>query len=68
MPEEGPSSEAVEGLVHDLRGDGVLAGTQIDDVELSVAGMTAANIDISEVIAEALPLYLVVVVGLSLLG
>lgn len=67
IPQEGPTSESVEQLVHDLRDGGALAGSGLDDVELSVAGMTAANIDISEVIAETLPLYLVVVVGLSLL-
>ncbi|MDZ5077528.1 MMPL family transporter [Nesterenkonia sp. HG001] len=67
IPEDGPASESVEQLVHDLRGDEVLTGEEFADVEVSVAGMTAANIDISEVIADALPLYLVVVVGLSLL-
>lgn len=67
IPDEGPASESVEQLVHDLRGPEALTGEAVDGVELSVAGMTAANIDISEVIADALPLYLVVVVGLSLL-
>lgn len=74
IPEEGPSSESTEALVHEFRDGDPLAGAQVeaqnvelDEVELSVAGMTAANIDISDVIADALPLYLGLVIGLSLL-
>ncbi|WP_010525093.1 MMPL family transporter [Nesterenkonia sp. F] len=66
IPEKGPASAEVEQLVHDLRDGVLLDGSDVSDVELSVAGMTAANIDISEVIADALPLYLGLVVGLSL--
>ncbi len=66
IPEEGPSSVAVENLIHELRDGEILNGTDVSGVELSVAGITAANIDISEIIADALPLYLAVVVGLSL--
>ncbi|WP_425579896.1 MMPL family transporter [Yaniella flava] len=67
IPTGGPASEATENLVHDLRAGGVLADTDVADVELSVAGAAAASIDISDVVADALPVYLGVVIGLSLL-
>ncbi|MFT4212280.1 MAG: MMPL family transporter [Microbacterium sp.] len=63
VPAEGPSSESTEQLVYDLRGLSPLDG----DVQLGVAGTTTANIDVSAKIADALPVYLVVVIGLSLL-
>lgn len=63
VPKEGPSSASTEQLVRDLRelpavGDGITLG---------VAGQAASNIDISEKIVGILPLYLAVVVGLSLI-
>ena len=65
-PEEGPAAESTVGLVHALRDLG--KRMQLDDsVELGVTGQTAANIEISERLGGALPLYLVLVVGLSLL-
>lgn len=67
IPTGGPASESTENLVHDLRAGGVLADTDVADVELSVAGAAAASIDISDVVADALPVYLGVVIGLSLL-
>lgn len=66
IPEEGPSSESVEELVHEFRDGGVITGELADQTELSVAGLTAANIDVSDHIADAMPLYLGIVVGLSL--
>ncbi|GAA0846898.1 MMPL family transporter [Streptosporangium amethystogenes subsp. fukuiense] len=65
VPTGGPTSESTEGLVHDLRGRTL--DLDSDDVSLSVAGSASANIDISEKLADALPTYLVLVVGLSLL-
>ncbi|THV42179.1 MMPL family transporter [Glycomyces buryatensis] len=62
VPEEGPTSESTGDLVHALR------DLSIDGVdELGVAGTASGNIDISEKLADALPTYLAVVVGLSLL-
>lgn len=63
VPKEGPNSESTEQLVRDLRGLSPLDG----DVTLGVAGSASGNIDISEQLSDVLPIYLGVVVGLSLI-
>lgn len=63
LPVDGPNSVSTENLVKDLR-----ELPAVDDgIELGVAGLAASNIDISEALDSVLPLYLAVVVGLSLL-
>ncbi|GAA1981047.1 MMPL family transporter [Microbacterium pumilum] len=62
VPEEGPNSESTERLVQDIR-----ALPPVDDLTIGVAGQAASNIDISQALSDALPIYLVVVVGLSFL-
>lgn len=61
VPAEGPSAESTEALVEQLREIG-----EIDGVPIAVAGQTSGAIDISAKLADALPVYLGVVVGLSL--
>ena len=62
VPKGGPTAESTEQLVRDLR------GLDIDGCRsLGVAGNASGNIDVSEKLAGALPLYLLVVVGLSLI-
>ena len=63
IPQEGPNSVSTEQLVRDLR---TLPAIE-DGIVLGVAGQAAINIDISEGLADVLPLYIGVVVGLSLL-
>ncbi|GAA4288332.1 MMPL family transporter [Georgenia daeguensis] len=63
VPAEGPSSESTEALVHTLRD---LSVDGEPDVELAVAGAASGNIDISEKLSDALPAYLGLVIGLSL--
>ncbi|WP_308798260.1 MMPL family transporter [Agromyces silvae] len=63
VPTEGPNSPTTEQLVRDLRDLPPVDG----DIALGVAGQAAINIDISENLLDVLPLYLAVVVGLSLL-
>lgn len=63
VPKDGPSSASTEKLVHELRDHDQLPG----GATLGVAGQASANIDISDKLAGVLPLYLAVVVGLSLI-
>ena len=62
IPETGPNAIETEQLVHELR---TTPGP--DGEHLDVAGMTSGFIDVSEKLSDALPLYLGLVVGLSLL-
>jgi len=62
-PKSSPESTATEDLVKTVRDQTVAA----DGSNLLVAGATASNIDVSDQLAESLPLYLIVVVGLALL-
>jgi putative drug exporter of the RND superfamily len=63
VPTAGPTSVSTERLVADIRAASPLPG----GITLGVAGQTSAAIDISQKLADALPAYLVVVLGLSLL-
>jgi len=65
VSEEGPSSERTVALVDELRGpvSDELAGA---GVHLGVTGQAVANIEVSERLAGALPLYIALVIGLSL--
>ncbi|MDI6102638.1 MMPL family transporter [Actinoplanes sp. NEAU-A12] len=68
IPQEGPTSGETEQLVHDLRGLSPVAGSQgSGDIILGVAGSASGNIDISEKLADALPGYLGLVIGISLI-
>ncbi|MGN8245792.1 MMPL family transporter [Cellulomonas soli] len=61
VPADGPTTRSTEQLVHALR-----ELTFSDGVQVGVAGQASGNIDISDKLADALPAYLGVVVGLSL--
>ncbi|WP_349880543.1 MMPL family transporter [Micromonospora sp. HUAS YX12] len=63
IPKTGPTDEATETVVHDIREQ--VSGIQNADVLLT--GVTAVGIDVSEKLSDALPVYLLVVVGLSIL-
>ncbi|ROZ64365.1 MMPL family transporter [Kocuria soli] len=66
VPESGPADPATETLVDEIRALSPDYQSS-DDASVGVAGTTAANIDISQVLADALPLYLGVVIAISLL-
>ena len=66
IPERWPSSESTAVLVQELRDltPQTVAG---GEATLGVAGNASAGIDISDKLSDVLPVYLVLVVGLSLL-
>jgi len=61
LPRTGPNDVATENLVRDIR------AIPEDGAHLGVAGVASGNIDISDKLASALPIYIAVVVGLSLI-
>ncbi|EEP71463.1 MMPL domain-containing protein [Micromonospora sp. ATCC 39149] len=63
IPRSGPTDEATEELVHDIRRQ--VAGVTGADVLLT--GATAIGIDVSQKLSDAMPVYLLLVVGLSIL-
>ncbi|MEV4900255.1 MMPL family transporter [Citricoccus sp. NPDC055426] len=63
VPEEGPNAVSTEELVHTLRDTEPTS----EATNLAVAGSTSGFVDVAEKLADALPLYLGVVVGLSLI-
>lgn len=62
IPASGPSTAATETLVTELRAE--LAG--LDGIDAAVTGTTAVSVDVAESLDAALPVYLVLVVGLAL--
>jgi RND superfamily putative drug exporter len=63
IPTSGPTSQATEELVSDLRGH--LA--DIEDTTAYVTGATAVSVDVAASLDSALPRYLALVVGLALI-
>ena len=59
VPKSGPTSEATEQLVTDLR-------DRLDGTGAYVTGSTAVSVDVAVTLDRALPVYLIVVVGLAL--
>ncbi|MFC8302239.1 MMPL family transporter [Specibacter sp. NPDC057265] len=66
IPTEGPASESTVAVIHELRAQGANISDQLK-VDIGLTGQTAANVDVSEKLGAALPPYLAIVVGLSLL-
>ncbi|MCB2412209.1 MMPL family transporter [Demequina sp. TTPB684] len=66
IPAEGPVAASTEQLVKDLRAASSTLETDLG-VTIGVTGLTAMNIDTSAKLGDALPLYLIVVLGLSIL-
>jgi RND superfamily putative drug exporter len=62
IPQSGPTSEATEQLVHDLR---EVLPTVTAGVDTYVTGATAVSVDVAAALNDALPVYLALVVGLA---
>lgn len=66
VPDNGPTEEATAQLVRDIRAQsGPL--TELRDVHLGVTGITAMGIDMSDRLGAAIPVYVAIVMGLSIL-
>jgi putative drug exporter of the RND superfamily len=63
IPDTGPTTQATETLVHQVRD----VARTIGGADIALTGQTAIGIDVSEKLAQALPVYLLLVVGLSVL-
>ena len=66
IPREGPASASTVKVVSELRGLNDEIQTQYG-VAMGLTGQTAGNIDVSTKLGDALPPYLAIVVGLSLI-
>ncbi|HKU03623.1 MAG TPA: MMPL family transporter [Arthrobacter sp.] len=65
IPKEGPASASTVKVVAELRGlNGEIKADY--DVAMGLTGQTAGNVDVSTKLGDALPPYLAIVVGLSL--
>ena len=67
FPTTKPQAAATTDLLHHLRDDVVPPVEQATGIQASIGGATALTADLSSVLADKLPLFIAVVVGLSLL-
>jgi len=67
QPETSPQDEDTAELVEDLRDDVIPAATEGTELEVFVGGQTAGFLDFSDKVSERLPLFIAVVIGLSVL-
>ena len=67
IPKTGPSDKATKDLIKRIRADREILVNNTGAKNLSVTGATAISIDLDNKLANALPVYVLVVVGLSLL-
>jgi RND superfamily putative drug exporter len=65
IPATGPSAIETENLVNDIRTQSPAWGTEAN-AAIGLTGQTAIAIDVSEKLGHALPIYLLIVVGLAL--
>ncbi|WP_370943128.1 MMPL family transporter [Amycolatopsis sp. cg5] len=66
IPKSGPSSKQTEDLVADIRAQGASLKSETG-ASIAVTGQTAANIDVSEKLSDAMLPYLALIVGLAFL-
>jgi len=63
LPKTAPTDPATETLVHDIRAK----AHEVSGADIALTGQTAVGIDVSAKLSSALPTYLLLVVGLSVL-
>lgn len=64
IPETGPNAAETTDLVHDIRDLSLLIEDE-EEISTHVTGFTAINIDISEKLTEAIPIFASVIVGFA---
>ncbi|RLV57213.1 MMPL family transporter [Aeromicrobium phragmitis] len=66
VPQDGPTDPSTDDLVHDLRD---LSSTYADEygLELGITGQTAMGIDMAQKMADVMPIYLAIVLVLSII-
>ncbi len=67
IPETGPAAEETNDLVDNLRGIIVPEAEATTGAKVAIAGPTAANIDLSDKIGDALPRFMIIVISLTML-
>jgi putative drug exporter of the RND superfamily len=67
IPESGPADAETETLIHHLRDDIIPGVENARQVRVALTGSTATGIDISDTLADALPVFMVIVIGLIFL-
>ena len=66
LPTEGPNAVSTAEVVADVRALNSVMQSELD-TSIEVTGIAAINIDVSQKLGDALPFYLLVVIGLSFL-
>jgi putative drug exporter of the RND superfamily len=66
VPDSGPSAEQTKELVHQLRSAELPAAVD-NDVTFGVTGFTAITIDMAEKLSDVFPIYMAIIVALSLI-
>ncbi|MGW0659596.1 MMPL family transporter [Streptodolium elevatio] len=65
IPTTAPNDEETADLVHRIRDNRATVEAAAGGVPVTVGGTTASNVDVSQKLADALPVFLAVVVGLA---
>ncbi|MEU8132217.1 MMPL family transporter [Streptodolium elevatio] len=65
IPTTAPNDEETADLVHRIRDNRATVEAAVGGVPVTVGGTTASNVDVSQKLADALPVFLAVVVGLA---
>ena len=66
IPTTSPSSAETEELVHHLRNDVVAPIAERTGSDVAIAGQTSVLIDVADKMADALPLFMALVIGLTM--
>jgi RND superfamily putative drug exporter len=66
-PRTGPSSAQTEDLIHRLRNEALPTVERATGADVAITGSTAGTIDVADKLSDALPKFMIIVVGLTLI-